>query len=259
MVLGGLCIGIGEFLTFGAMVLAILGQIGQLSNNIVARNIRMAVITTTGTPGSQTDSFQDTLNVGGLYASNQAAEELQGNGIKERYDWGLYNLCGGDLQRDADARFCTGHQFGHRFQPYGTLVADAPDNLQQQVAQAAPQDATFADNEYLGKYTHAAFWLLFIGTIVAGLSFLAGFAAHRFAFLLAALLALVGALLIGVGAAIWTAIAVRTSHSLKDANLGVNFAYGNALWFYWGAFVGEALAIVPYILSCCAGRSKNDY
>ncbi|KAK0518815.1 hypothetical protein OC834_006478 [Tilletia horrida] len=258
MVLGAFCIGIGEFLTFAAMVLAILGQIGQLSNNIVARHIRMAGITTVSTTGATSQSFGDFLNVGGnIYAQSQGAEELQGNGIKERYEWGLYNLCGGNLDRSD--RACTGHQFGHRFQPYATLAADAPQALQAQVNQTVPADITFADNEYLGKYTHAAFYLLFIGTILAGLSFLVGFAAHRFAFLLAAILALLAALLIGVGAALWTAMAVRTSRSLKDANIGVDFQYGNALWFYWGAFVGETLAIVPFILSCCAGRSKRDY
>ncbi|KAL9938689.1 hypothetical protein V8E36_002408 [Tilletia maclaganii] len=258
MVLGGLCIGIGEFLTFSAMVLAILGQIGQLSNNIVARHIRMAQITTVATPGSSSSSFQDFLNVNGIYAQNQAAASGEGNGIKERYEWGLYNYCGGDLERDA--RSCSPHQFSHRFQPLATLESDAPQQFQAQINQTVPSDLTFADSNYLARFSHAAFWLLFIGTIIAGLSFLTGFAAHRFAFLLAAIFALLGALLIGVGAAIWTALAVRVDRSLENNNIGVTFYYGNALWFYWGAFVGEALAIVPYILSCCAGRSKkSDY
>ncbi|KAE8219157.1 hypothetical protein CF319_g6874 [Tilletia indica] len=256
MVFGGLCIGIGEFLTFAAMVLAILGQIGQISNNIVARNIRMAQITTVGSPGAPSNSFQDYLNVGNIYAQDQAAVEAEGNGIKQRYEWGLYNYCGGDLERNA--RSCGDTNFGHRFQPFTALTEDASDQNAQTIEQRVPTDITFTNNDYLSKYTHAAFWLLFIGTILSGLSFLVGFAAHRFAFLLAAILALLSALLIGVGAALWTAMAVRTSKSLKDANIGINFLYGNALWFYWGAFVGETLAIVPFILGCCAGRSKRD-
>ncbi|CAD6887317.1 unnamed protein product [Tilletia controversa] len=257
MVFGALCIGLGEFLTFAAMVLAILGQIGQLSNNIVARNIRMAQITTIGTPGAPSNSLQDALNVGNLFAQDQAALELAGNGIKQRYEWGLYNFCAGDSQRDA--RSCTDHHFGHKFQPLPTLEADASADNAQAINQSIPSDSTFANTDYLSKYSQAAFWLLFIGTILSGLSFLVGFAAHRFAFLLAAILALLSALLIGVGAAIWTAISVRTANSLKDVAVGLTFHYGNALWFYWGAFVGEALAIVPFILSCCAGRrAKND-
>ena len=91
---------------------------------------------------------------------------------------------------------------------------------------------------------------------MAGLAFLTGFLAHRFAFLLAAVFSLAAAALLAVGAAILTAIYYKAKNSLPDG-VGVDVDYGNALWFTWASFAACVLAFVPYIIGCCVGRREK--
>jgi hypothetical protein len=86
------CVGLGELLTFAAMVLGILINIGQISNNIVARNIHYTEIDTTNFESTIRNlANQNNVNVDTIFASNQAAPELAGNGLKNQYRWGLYS------------------------------------------------------------------------------------------------------------------------------------------------------------------------
>lgn len=60
---------------------------GQITQNIVARNIYMTSLDARGLGSSISAS-----NAGGssLFAPNQAAAALQGQGLKDEYFWGLY-------------------------------------------------------------------------------------------------------------------------------------------------------------------------
>ena len=74
----------GEFLTFSAMVLAILVNMGQISNNRVARAIYYTELDTTGFE----DVIRSSANAGGVnvasvYASDQSSPVLAGNGLKD--------------------------------------------------------------------------------------------------------------------------------------------------------------------------------
>ncbi|PWN51923.1 hypothetical protein IE53DRAFT_29609 [Violaceomyces palustris] len=245
------CIGLAQFLTFSAMALAILANIGQITQNIVARHIRFVELNTSG--------FQNALeaaapgaNVGNIYATNQGAPELQGNGIKLNYQWGLYNFCAGD--GTSGARSCTDRSFGFEWRPLDALERDAPSSVQSQIPNLINQ-GTFTSSDYLGRFSKAGFYLIFVGTVLTGLSFIIGFLAHRFAFAFAALSALLGAACLGVGAAVNTAIYTKARDSVSG-QYGLELEYGNALWFIWAAFGATALAIVPYIISCFTGRSK---
>lgn len=73
----------GELLTFSAMVLAILVNMGQLTGNIVARSIYWSSLDTTG--------FTSGGTVPAIFATNQAAPEGAMNGLKNTYEWGLYS------------------------------------------------------------------------------------------------------------------------------------------------------------------------
>lgn len=64
---------------------------GQISQNIVARNIYYAELDLTGLEGTLRDSAGSTGGVSNVFASNQAAPELQNQGLKETYQWGLYS------------------------------------------------------------------------------------------------------------------------------------------------------------------------
>jgi len=115
--------GIGEFLTFGAMVLMILANVGQLTSeylssfslkhsdlggplpnifllrsssspftkdNVVSRNIRYVSIDTTNLEASLRANTTGTT-IENIYANDQGAVELAGNGLKYNYQWGLYS------------------------------------------------------------------------------------------------------------------------------------------------------------------------
>lgn len=252
MVFRGLCVGLGEFLTFAAVVLCVFANIGQLTNNIVTRNIRYVSVDTSGLGDALSRSGNA---IGNLYASSQSSPVGQGNGIKNDYQWGLYSYCGG--QESGSERACTQRQFGFEFLPVDAILSDAPQDARQEIQNFLPQ-GTFRDSGYLGDYSKPAMYLIFIGSCLAFIAWVSGLLSHRFAFLGAAFIALLSALALGVGAALLTAIYTKAKDSVNNAQYGIVVHYGNALWITWAAFVAVALSIVPYIISCCTGRS-DDY
>ncbi|GAC73621.1 hypothetical Protein PANT_9d00185 [Moesziomyces antarcticus T-34] len=248
---GLFCIHVGEFLTFAAVILMVFANIGQLTNNIVTRNIRYVSVDASNLGNALASTNTATNN---LYAANPAAPVAQGNGIRQSYQWGLYNYCAG--QPSGDSRACSDKSFGFEWLPVDALLNDAPQDARNGIQNFLPE-ATFRDSKYLGDYSKPAMYLIFIGSCLALLSWISGLLSHRFAFLGAAFIALLAALTLGVGAALLTAIYTKARDSV-GVQYGVVVHYGNALWMTWGAFVACVLAIVPYILSCCTGRS-DDY
>ncbi|CBQ67764.1 conserved hypothetical protein [Sporisorium reilianum SRZ2] len=252
MVFRGLCVGLGEFLTFAAVVLCVFANIGQLTNNIVTRNLRFVSVDTSGLGDALSRSGNSVNN---LYAQSQSSPVGVGNGLKNDYQWGLYSYCGGE--ESGSSRACTERSFGFEFRPVAAILADAPQDARQQIQNFLPQ-STFADSNYLGDYSKPAMYLIFIGSCLAFVAWVAGLLSHRFAFLGAAFIALLSALCLGVGAALLTAIYTKARASVNNAQYGIVVHYGDALWITWAAFVAVALSIVPYIISCCTGRS-DDY
>ncbi|PWZ02661.1 hypothetical protein BCV70DRAFT_229119 [Testicularia cyperi] len=249
MVFRGLCVGLGEFLTFAAVILCVFANIGQLTNNIVTRNIRFVEVNPTGLGDAIGGSVP-----AGFYASDQSAAVAQGNGIKQSYQWGLYNYCAGEAS--GGARSCTPRSFGFAWRPVDAIEDDAPQDARDQITNFLPS-STFRDSGYLADYSRPAMYLVFIGSCLALVSWIAGLLSHRFAFLGAAFISLLSALALGVGAALFTAIYTKARDAVGE-QIGITISYGNALWMIWGAFVAVALSIIPYILSCCTGR-KDDY
>lgn len=244
----------GELLTFAAVVLCVFANIGQLTNNIVTRNIRFVTVDTTGLG---TALGANNVNVpDGFFAGNQGVAEAQNNGVKDSYQWGLYNYCAGVAS--GSSRACVPRSFGFEWQPVNAILNDAPQDAQDAITSFLPAN-TFRDSGYLADYSRPAMYLIFIGSCLSLLAWIAGLLSHRFAFLGAAFIALLAALTLGVGAALLTAIYTKARDSI-GTQYGVTVSYGNALWMIWGAFVAVVLSIVPYIISCCTGRSKEyDY
>lgn len=230
------------------MVLAILVNMGQITENIVARSIYYTRLDTANFQGSGTATLT------GIYASNQGAAEGAGNGIKNEYRWGLYSYCGGATS--GSDRACSSRSFGYEFQPLDVLESDATSQNSGAVASAAPT-GTFSNSSYLGKFSKAANYLAFIGTVIIGVSFLVAFLAHRFAFLLASLLALLACACFFVAAAIWTAIIYKARHSIADSTSGLVLHYGNALWMEWAAAVAAFLSVIPLLIACISGRESK--
>ncbi|CAO1620176.1 unnamed protein product [Parajaminaea phylloscopi] len=244
-------VGLGELLTLAATALAVLVNMGQLTQNIVARNIYLASMSTAGL-GNSISAAGAGSSSSSLYAPNQAAAALQGQGIKNEYYWGMYTLCAG--AGVSGNRDCSDRYIGYRWQPVQALEQDAPPTYTSQI-QTIVGNGTVSDDHYLGLLSRVANIIILAGTILTGLAFLTGFLAHRFCFAFAALEALGAAGCLGVGAALWTAILYKAKNSVPD-NIGIVIHYGNALWMTWGAFAAITLSIIPLILACCLGRSK---
>lgn len=251
------CVGLAELLTFSAMVLGILVNMGQISRNIVARNIYITSLDTTGFETAlRTNANNQNVNVNDIFATDQSAPELAGNGVKNEYKWGLYSFCAGDESGKNLA--CSERNFGYKYQPLNVLQGDISTQYRSFVSETVSA-STFQDSTYLGRFTNAANYIIFVATVVIGASFLIAFLAHRFAFLLGALLALAGAGLFFVGAAIWTAVIYKVRHSLADQQntSGLNAQYGNGLWMTWAAGGASVLAVIPLLISCISGRRSK--
>lgn len=224
-------------------------QMGQITENIVARNIYFTSLNTAGIGSALSNS---TSGTGSLFASDQTAAELANQGLKYNYYWGMYSFCAG--QGKNDDRSCSDRYIGYRWEPAQVLADDAQSTYSSEITTALG-DSTFTDSHYLGLLSRVANVILLVGTILTGLAFLTGFLAHRFCFAFAALECLGAAGCLAVGSAIWTAIIYKAKKAIPD-NTGVDIDYGNALWFSWASFAAVTLAIVPLIIACCVGRSK---
>lgn len=239
------------------MVLGILVNIGQISPNMVARNIYWTALDTTGFETAlRTVANQNNVNVDSIYASSQNSPELAGNGIKDDYRWGVYGFCAGQFSGGNVA--CTKQHFGYEYQPLQVIESDINSQYRSYV-QDTVSSSTFQDSKYLGDFTHASSIIVFAATVMIGLAFLIAFLAHRFAFLLGALLSLGAAALFFVGAAIWTAVIYKVRHSLADQanNSGISVSYGNGLWLTWAAGGASVLAVIPLLISCISGRRSK--
>lgn len=138
------------------------------------------------------------------------------------------------------------------------LQEDINSQYRQFVSEALPANV-LQDQTYLSRFTNAANYIAFVATVVIGAAFLIAFLSHRFAFLLAALLALGGAALFLVAAAIWTAIIYKVRKSVADqaTNSGIDVHYGNAIWMAWAAGGAGVLSVVPLLIACIAGRRSK--
>lgn len=220
---------------------------GQLTQNIVARNIYFVAVNTRGLGNTLS-----TTGSGSLYAGNQASAIGANQGLKYEYFWGMYNYCGGSGVNGN--RDCSDRYIGYRWEPVDALTSDAQTTFTGQLNQIVG-DSTFTDNHYLGLLSRVANVIILVGTILSGLGFLTSFLAHRFCFAFAALECLGAAGCLATGAAIWTAIIYKARDTIPQ-NTGIDISYGNALWMTWGAFAAVVVAIVPLLVACCVGRSK---
>lgn len=97
----------------------------------------------------------------------------------------------------------------------------------------------------LHEKSTAAFYLVFIGTILIGVAFLITCLIHMSALVIAGIFAFLAFALLLCGAAIYTYIIHEFKKASSPAFL---FDYGDSLWFTW-ASVGCALFAIPALLS----------
>ncbi|ORY55531.1 actin cortical patch SUR7/pH-response regulator pali [Leucosporidium creatinivorum] len=261
------CAGFATLLSVAAVVLLIFGEIGQIETSIVTRHLRIVTIGTSGV-GAAIAEHLDTgmANVTGLYNTATTYKVKTGNGthdgLRKNYEFGIWNYCATNGDIGTERSYCTPRAFGAPIQPAAVFLQDVPTKFAEPL-QAILPDSVFTADDYLGKFTTAASYLVFVGAIAAALCMLIGFVAHKGAYVLGAILALISALTLAIGLVIYTVIFSRIISAISDVqvaenvDLGVDVAYGNALWLMWGAAAAIIFAVLPFSIACCTGRTDS--
>ncbi|CED85108.1 Actin cortical patch SUR7/pH-response regulator PalI [Phaffia rhodozyma] len=254
---GAVCISAGSFFSLAASIIMVFAHIGQINTSAIPRVLSMIKIDVNGL-GTGISAASPSTSVSGLYANTTSLGQLGSEGgLRQSYRWGLLNSAG-----YTDGTFGTANSshFGLRFKPFEAILSDVPSSLQSAVSSAVPS-STFTDGGYTGRYSIAAFYIIFIGSCLAFLTFLFGVVPQQWFQAFAALLSTISALALAVGAAIWTALWAKiktvngvTVGSGSGTNLGIRVVFGNGIILTWVAFGVMLFAIIPYFVSFRALR-----
>lgn len=244
-----------EFFVFASMALMILANMGQLTQNMVARNMYIANLDLRHATAASSPVFSPSA-----FSSNLSEPLLEHQGLRREYYWGLYSVCGGD--GTTGTRKCSPRSFGHQFDPLAVVVADTANvtAIPGQVISSPNSSGKLQDQHWLHVFSRVGFYFLFVGTILTGALFLAGAAAEGVFFLLAAGFALLTGAVLCVGAGMWTAVVSesrKTVHQGSGAQLGIEIHFGNLLWMIWAAAGATLAATFPFLLAFFLARRER--
>jgi len=195
----------------------------------------------------------------GLYTTNSSEPLQQQAGLRDFYDFGLYSYC---AYVSGGGGVCSNHTTANEFRPYDAITADMLANYSG-LTNALIPSTTFTDSSYLGDFSHGAYYTILIGTICAALALILGLLKHTLAFVISTLFAILGSLMLLIGAAIWTAIIKKAESSINGlmvgptaspVPLGITVSTGDALFLLWASFACLIVSILPYMISCCTYR-----
>jgi hypothetical protein len=236
------------------MILLIVAHVGQINTSSTPRGISMANVDMSLYSAGLASAFKDPIQ--GLYTSNPSAPLGSQAGLRQQYKFGLYSYC---AYVTSTQGICTNHTIADQFRPYDAVISDMITNYSQYTDAIVP-DLTFRNSSYLGSSSQAAYWMLLLGTICASLALFTGLVKHTVAFLVSTTLAVLGSLLLLIGAAIWT-VAIKKAESINSlvvtqttVPLGIFVSLGPGLYLIWAAFVCLLISTVPYMISCCTYR-----
>jgi len=257
---GEVCIGFATFLSFTSVLLLIFVHVGQINTNTVPRGISMVKVNTSGYGAALHAATFDPIS--GLYTNNASAPLHQDQGLRNLYLFGLYSYC---AYTNETAGSCGNHTAGNQFRPYEALTSDMLANYS--TLTDGVFDATFSgsvpafrNSSYLGSSSRAAYWLILLGTIFAVLALVIGVLVHNVTFFLSTASAIIGSLMLLIGAALWT-VMIKRAEAINDvvigasnAPLGIQVSVGAALYMLWAAFACLLVSCVPYVVTCCTYR-----
>lgn len=232
---------------FAATVLVILANVGQLTHNQVSRAIFMLriKILDLNYMFSKPQDVHFVPEYGTDGKQNPTHE-----GLFPIYQWGMYNYC--RKQQNKDSTVCSEKKFGHRVDPVDAIQADTP--AKSSVYNDSILKANFHRLDDVRHYTNVAFYLLFVGTILAGVSWILSMLFHMAALAISALGSFLAFACLCSGAGIWTWAIQTMKHGYHP---GVDIQHANAIWMFWSA-VAATLFAIPFLLSS-ASMSRSMY
>lgn len=224
---------LGQFLLCCALILVILANMGQLTHNMVSRNIRLMDV-----HFAQGSIPQEAM------ASSMTAPIGQQNGVRAAYLWGMYNYCGGS--DDYEKLACAEKGFGHSINVPDAVTKDVP-QANSDVAQSL---GSYSNQSSINRYTKAGFYLLFVGTILTGVAFIVSLLFVAPVMSLATILTFLAFAVLVCGAVMETYFISK----MKSSPAGVIVHYGNALWMFWAA-IGCTLFAIPILSTAAVPRT----
>lgn len=254
---GNICIRGATFLSFAALILLIFMHVGQINVSKVPRELSMARVNVSAYGIGLESATGDPTP--GLYNSNASSSLAQQNGLRQVYAWGLYSYCG---YVDDTHGSCSNTTFANAFTPFNAMLADTPSNYTVVTKfLISKPNTTFTNTPFLQAASRAAYYLILVGTICTFLATVTGIPKSTLTFTFASLLALLGTILLLVGAALWTAL-IRDIEAINHLNvdsgapLGIEVTFGTGLWLLWAAFAILAASLLPYFVSCYTYRPR---
>ncbi|OWZ66583.1 hypothetical protein AYX15_02212 [Cryptococcus neoformans] len=247
------CVAGATILSVISVILLIFAHIGQVSSGPLVKSIYMAEINV----AAYGSGLQGATNAsaGGLY--DTSGTDLMGtfSGLRQYYRYGMYNACG--YQKDG-AGICNSSAFAYPMEPFGGIIGDVPRTFRLQTLNLVPS-STFRDDSYNHGMSKAGSGLIFVGSCAAALALIFGVIKLRLTFFIASICAGVGAFLLMLGAALWTAVIakdawvnnVRITHGYR---LGIYVTAGPSIYLVWVAFALTSLSCLPYVIACCTYR-----
>ncbi|WVQ73382.1 hypothetical protein IAR50_002953 [Cryptococcus sp. DSM 104548] len=240
-------------LTLVSVILLIFAHIGQISSGPLVKSIYMAEVNVAAYGAGFAGGTNTSAS--GLYDTKND-EMGKFKGLRQLYRYGMYNACG--YQKSAASGICNSSTFAYPMEPLANMIGDVPSKFRIQTVAIIPS-STFKENGYNHAMTRAASALIFVGSVGVALAFIFGIIKFRLTFFVASVCAGVGAFLLMLGAALWTAVIakdawlknVTVQHGYK---LGIYVTAGPSLYLVWVAFAMTALSCLPYVIACCTYR-----
>ncbi|KAJ7693647.1 actin cortical patch SUR7/pH-response regulator pali [Mycena rosella] len=254
---GEICVGSASFLAFTSLLLMIFVHVSQINTSAVPRGISLVKINVSDYGAAVHVAIFDPVDH--LYTNDSSAPLEFGAGLRQFYLFGLYSHCG---YVNTSAGTCTNKTVQNEFQPYAALTSDMLQNYTDLTNFLLGGTAFEDSTDSLGGSSRAAYWMLLLGTICAALALLTGVAKNNFTFFISTALAIVGAILLLIGASIWTAM-IHKAQSINSVMIGppaspvlagIVVSVGPGLFMIWAAFVALFASVVPYMVSCCTYR-----
>ncbi|WVR06483.1 hypothetical protein IAU60_003514 [Kwoniella sp. DSM 27419] len=240
-----------------ALILLVFAHIGQISSGVLVKSIYMAEVNVAAYGNGFVTATGN--SAAGLYDSKNDPLGSE-KGLRQYYRYGFYKACA--YQKDGSG-ICNSTDFAYPMEPFSQILADTPSksDFQEQTSALIPSDAaTFKDNGYNHMMSRAGSVLIFAGSCLAAAALIFGVIKFRISFLIAAICSGVGALLLMVGAALWTALIAKDNFvnivKVKGGKvaLGISVNAGPSLYLTWVAFAFVTLSCFPYVIACCTYR-----
>ncbi|PKI82590.1 hypothetical protein MVES_003489 [Malassezia vespertilionis] len=253
----GIGIAIAQFLLFSAFVLTLLANMGQITSNIVARNISFGKLEI-----KRVDTF-----VYGVSHGAAAPGSLDSYRYLGEIAWGLYSHC---MKSDRMDILCqtTPTRPGDEVkkqtmgQPFAVgndvdaflAASKLPSNYGNAVDTFFDDRLWSASDKSHRNESIAAMYLIFLGTIFTFVALVLGCFVVQFFTALCAACSFLAFALILCGASLWTYF----MHKFVQLDMeGAEAKYGNALWFLWASVFCTLVATI--LLSFVSKPQRRRY